>query len=217
MKKTLYLSLLLGMALSGQVFADGMNSEQVKENYNAKSRDEIIQKYKKVPAVQKTKECKKTFYVTPRIGGSYVNFLESGEDDFDGLGLTGNVAIGAYLGNNFRVDAEVGYHGKREVAEEFGSDVDYKQLDVMLNGYYDIKTDGKLIPFVGIGAGWYKSKFTEDKQSDTDRVVGVSVAGGATYPITDVIAAEGMVRAKYLFHTENALNMDALVGLRFSF
>lgn len=173
---------------------------------------------------------RKRFYVSPRVGMSYINFLDSGDEDFSGVGLALSGAVGMYLGKNFRADVEVGYHFERELAsysDFYGSiDVNYSQMDFMLNGYYDFNNVGKLVPFVGAGVGLFNSEmsmeistpyYSGELESVSDTVFGVALAGGASYPINDTVSAEGMVRGKYLFDEGSAINLEALAGLRFSF
>lgn len=157
---------------------------------------------------------RKTFYVTPRLGGSYVNFLDG--DSVSGFGVMGNVAVGMYFGQNFRADAEVGYHFKREVVNY----VDYSQWDFTLNGYYDFKSRSPLTPFIGVNAGFYNQKLSLNKWADysaSETNFGLGVSGGASYQINDMMAFEGMVRGTYIFCEGNAINLDVLAGLRFSF
>lgn len=172
----------------------------------------------------------KRFYVSPRVGMSYVNFLDSGDEDFSGAGLALSGAVGMYLGKNFRADVEVGYHFEREVASysdwDGSIDVNYSQMDFMLNGYYDFNNVGKLVPFIGAGVGLFNSEmsmeistpyYSGELESVSDTVFGVALAAGASYPINDTVSAEGMVRGKYLFDEGSAINLEALAGLRFSF
>lgn len=157
---------------------------------------------------------RKTFYVTPRLGGSYVNFLDG--DSVSGFGVMGNVAVGMYFGQNFRADAEVGYHFKREVVNY----VDYSQWDFTLNGYYDFKNRSPLTPFIGVNAGFYNQKLSLNKWADyseSETNFGLGLSGGASYQINDMMAFEGMVRGTYIFCEGNAINLDVLAGLRFSF
>ena len=172
----------------------------------------------------------KRFYVSPRLGFSYVNFLDAGDEDYSGFGLSLGAAAGMYFGDNFRADVEIGYHFEREIASysDYGFEfkLNYSQMDFMLNGYYDFHNAGALVPFVGAGIGFFNSELTEDissaygfggEGSASDTVLGVALAGGASYPINDMVSAEGMVRAKYLFDEGSAINLEAIVGARFSF
>ena len=171
----------------------------------------------------------KRFYVSPRLGFSYVNFLDAGDEDFSGFGLALSGAVGMYLNNNFRADVEIGYHFEKEIASysDYGVEakINYSQMDFMVNGYYDFHNAGTLVPFIGGGLGFFNSEITEEisagyyggEISASDTVLGVALAGGASYPVNDMISAEGMVRAKYLFDEGSAINLEAIVGARFSF
>ena len=163
----------------------------------------------------------KQFYVTPRIGGSYVNFVHA-KDDIDGaFGVFGSVAGGLYLPNQFRADIEIGYHFKREIDN---TKIDFSQWDFMLNGYYDIDIGSPLTPFVGAGLGLGHMKLTAseddyDDSSYTKTSFAASIAGGAMYPITDMIAVEGMGRGRYVFYSERMAlwTLEVMAGVRFSF
>ena len=167
----------------------------------------------------------KRFYISPRLGISYINFLDSDDEDMSGFGLSLGAAAGMYFGNNFRADVEIGYHFEKELASFDAVDVNYSQIDFMLNGYYDFHNVGTLVPFVGAGVGFFNSEITLDvsspygsgEASASDTVLGVALAGGASYPVNDVVSAEGMLRAKYLFDEGSAINLEAIVGARFSF
>ncbi len=238
MKKGFLLSLLLGVAFVGEVHAAGWNyasqgtrpqyqqqvvkrtqarQPETKTAYRSNAQSKV--RYQGTSARKSGKHNRNAnkFYVTPRLGFSYVNFLDSGDLDVSGFGLAGSVAAGMYLNNNIRLDAEIGYHFEREVAEEYGISLDYSQMDFMVNGYYDIQTKGPWTPFIGAGLGLFNTELSVEDYSASETVFGVSIAGGASYAITDKVSAEGMLRGKYLFDEGAAVNLDALVGLRFSF
>ena len=249
MKKGFLLSLLLGVAFVGEVHAAGwdyaVQSGNNRSQYQRPIAKRIQARQPQAKAIYRNggqqqvryqgasarkqgqnryNQNDKKFYITPRLGFSYVNFLDSGDMDVSGFGLVGNIAAGMYLNKNFRIDGEIGYHFEREVAEEEidyledGSiSLDYSQMDFMLNGYYDIQTNSPWTPFVGAGVGLFNTELSIEDYSSSETVFGVSVAGGASYAITDKVSAEGMLRGKYLFDEGAAVNLDALVGLRFSF
>ncbi|MBE6450133.1 MAG: porin family protein [Alphaproteobacteria bacterium] len=171
-------------------------------------------------------ENNKRFYVSPRLGFSYINFLDTGDEDLSGFGLAFGAAAGMYFGDNFRADVEIGYHFERELAsyKESGFEINfnYSQMDFMLNGYYDFHNVGTLVPFVGGGIGFFNSEITEEVSgygeiSASDTVLGLALAGGASYPVNDMVSAEGMLRAKYLFNEGSAISLEAIIGARFSF
>ena len=166
----------------------------------------------------------KLFYVTPRLGGSYMKFLDS--DGLDGaFGLTANVAAGMYFGN-FRADAEIAYHFDHELdsgKDYWGSwEINLNSLEFFVNGYYDFKSNSPLTPFVGAGIGVSKVDFSIDSsyasaEAEGDTVFGLAFSGGASYAITDMISFEGMGRGKYLFNEGSMIELELLAGLRFSF
>lgn len=169
-------------------------------------------------------QSEKRFYISPRLGFSYVNFLDAGDEDYSGFGLSLSGAAGMYINENFRADIEIGYHFEREIASIsdlwYSYDINYSQMDFMLNGYYDFKNTGSsLTPFIGGGLGFFNSEISVSDYGDaaSDTVLGLALAGGASYPVNDIVSAEGMLRAKYLFDEGSAINLEAIVGARFSF
>lgn len=179
----------------------------------------------------------KRFYVTPRLGLSWTNFADANESVDGGFGLLVNGAAGLYLGDSFRVDLEIGYHFERTLADEEESDgyyrakweLNYNQMDFMVNGYYDFHNSSAFTPFIGLGLGLFNQELTskvegtalywsdEGSSSASETNFGVALAGGASYQINDFMAIEGMLRAKYIFCTGKAYNIEGLGGVRFSF
>ena len=178
----------------------------------------------------------KRFYVTPRLGLSWTNFADSDESLDGGFGLLVNGAAGLYLGESFRIDLEIGYHFERTLADEEESDgyyrakweLNYHQMDFMVNGYYDFHNSSAFTPFIGLGLGLFNQELTSKVESSgywsrkgsssvSETNFGVALAGGASYQINDFMAIEGMLRAKYIFCTGQAYNIEGLGGVRFSF
>lgn len=87
-----------------------------------------------------SKSTKKTFYVTTRLGGSYVNFTNSDASslhlDLSGFGFTVNGAIGYYLSDNVRIEGEIGYHFNREVLNKSHVSVGYNEFDFLVGAIY---------------------------------------------------------------------------------
>jgi hypothetical protein len=72
--------------------------------------------------------------------------------------------------------------------------------------------------FIGAGVGFFNCEISDDDEgASSDTALGFALAGGASYPVNDMVSAEGMVRAKYLFNEGSAINLEAIVGARFSF
>lgn len=178
----------------------------------------------------------KRFYVTPRLGLSWTNFADSDESLDGGFGLLVNGAAGLYLGESFRIDLEIGYHFERTLADEEESDgyyrakweLNYNQMDFMVNGYYDFHNSSAFTPFIGLGLGLFNQELTSKVESSgywsrkasasaSETNFGVALAGGASYQINDFMAIEGMLRAKYIFCTGQAYNIEGVGGVRFSF
>ena len=172
------------------------------------------------------------FYVTPRIGASYMELLGTG--DYDGLGLMANIAAGIYMTDNVRADVEVGYHFKREMAiARYSSPnmsaretADIRQVDVLANVYYDFNADEAFKPFVGIGAGYARIKETVEgstsigfgiQESETIGRFATALSFGFAYELTDNVAFEMLGRGKYIFNVDDMMNLETLGGLRFSF
>ncbi len=171
--------------------------------------------YETTPA-QKSHSSKR-FYITPRVGGSYVNFLnEKGLDG--GFGFMTNIAAGMYF-NQFRTDVEVGYHFEREMGN---SSIDFNQIDFLANGYYDFKNSTSFTPFIGAGIGFAHTKLSVDlaklgEVSASETNLSVALSGGINYALNDVISFEGMGRGKYIFCNGDLLDLELLAGVRFSF
>ena len=157
-------------------------------------------------------EHQNVFYLTPRFGfgGTFI-------DDETVSAPIIDVAIGMYAGYNFRGDVEIGYHFKSEVVD----DIDYSQLDVSLNGYYDFDTGTAFKPFIGVGIGAATSELSVDGYYDdydwdeTNFMISAQI--GASIDLTQNIAFEVMGRYRYLFTEGDVYNIEGLGGVRFSF
>jgi opacity protein-like surface antigen len=100
--------------------------------------------------------------VMVRDGDVSVEGFTIGETSLDtGLGVTGG--IGHAYGNGFRTEIELGYRtndfdeikGTGFFAGERASlNGDVSAFSLMVNGYYDLATTGRITPFVGGGLGF---------------------------------------------------------------
>ena len=231
--KKLLCALMISAVIPTMALADGVDEalrESAAGSYYGKYNSSTYKtKKNEVVAGQ---ESDLTFYVTPRIGVSYMELLSTG--DFDGIGLMANIAAGVYLTDNVRADLEVGYHFEREMAVSRESTPnmssretdDIRQVDVMANVYYDFNADEAFKPFVGIGAGYARIKDTVEYSESTgfalqesktfDRFT-TALSVGFAYELTDNVAFEMLGRGKYIFNIDDMMNLETLGGLRFSF
>jgi len=134
------------------------------------------------------------YYVSGSIGSS-VN-ADTGNDTLDlDDGFAGSIAIGEYITEKFRVEAEYQY---------FENDVNDYDMDVnslMANVYYDIGTWAGFTPYVttGIGVGWF-----DLDQVDKESTMVYKVGGGVDYAITDDVKAG----VRYTYFEADNLNFD---------
>ena len=227
--KKLLCALMISAVIPTMALADGVDEalrESAAGSYYGKYNSSTYKtKKNEVVAGQ---ESDSTFYVTPRIGVSYMELLSTG--DFDGIGLMANIAAGVYLTDNVRADVEIGFHFEREMAIERTPDYkmisDVRQVDILANAYYDFNVDGEFKPFVGIGAGLAKVRGTEkytvygepeEKESKTFDRFTTALSVGFAYELTDNVAFEMLGRGKYIFNVDDMMNLETLGGLRFSF
>ena len=170
---------------------------------------------------------KANFYITPRLGISYLTLTENFSNM---VGLTGGLSAGVYV-NNFRFEAEINKHFKRHFKQHFKQSSKrhdtylshLEQTDLFLNAFYDFHQP-IVTPFVGVGLGRLSLKDNcWWRVSQTSRAWAVSFTGGISRAITPNIAFEGLGRLKYAFKMSGALkdedyfNLELLAGVRFSF
>ncbi|MEQ9642577.1 MAG: outer membrane beta-barrel protein [Alphaproteobacteria bacterium] len=85
-------------------------------------------------------------------GGTSVNI------DVDD-GFMGEVAVGRYLGRNFRAELELAYRQTEFTDATAGGATatnisgDYTVMSAMVNGFYDLQFDFPIVPYVGVGIG----------------------------------------------------------------
>lgn len=98
-----------------------------------------------------------------------------------------NAAAG-YDFDGFRVEGEIGY--KTADVDKFSAggfsvaatDLEQNMTSYMINGYYDIKTNSSVTPFIGAGLGMINGEFkgggdtTDDTKFGYNAIAGVSVA-----------------------------------------
>lgn len=233
--KKLLCALMISAVIPTMALADGVDEalrESAAGSYYGKYNSSTYPVKKDEVVATTVKKDVPVFYVTPRIGASYMELLGTG--DYDGLGLMANIAAGVYLTDNVRADVEVGYHFKREMAISRESTPnmssretdDVRQVDVMANVYYDFNADEAFKPFVGIGAGYARIKDTVEysettgfalQESETIGRFATALSVGFAYELTDNVAFEMLGRGKYIFNIDDMMNLETLGGLRFSF
>ena len=229
--KKLLCALMISAVIPTMALADGVDEalrESAAGSYYGKYNSSTYPVKKDEVVATTVKKDVPVFYVTPRIGASYMELLSTG--DFDGIGLMANIAAGVYLTDNVRADVEIGYHFEREMAIERTPDYkmisDARQVDILANAYYDFNVDGEFKPFVGIGAGLAKVRGTEkytvygepeEKESKTFDRFTTALSVGFAYELTENVAFEMLGRGKYIFNIDDMMNLETLGGLRFSF
>lgn len=136
-----------------------------------------------------------------------VNLLEDSDISGTGLGTTADfdpgfavkAAIGNALDSGFRFEAEVAY--RRNDADGVGGSTasgDVSAWSLMGNAIYDIKTGGRLTPYIGVGAGVAGIDW-----NDVSPVGGGSVDDNAT-----VFAYQGIAGAAYRINDNLQLTLD---------
>lgn len=171
-------------------------------------------------------------YVTPRIiyskqsgdmdsvkwneGGPYSTSILS-KDDSDnrlGFGISAGIDLEYEYAMPIRLELEYAYHGQGQFDSGWkqyyagGNDYRGKQSfkvqthTFMVNGFYDIKTNGPVTPYVGggIGMSYLKSKYkgtlnlngTEGRVSKNtrDSQFAWNLGGGLAYQVNDIMAID---------------------------
>jgi len=119
------------------------------------------------------------YQVTGYIGtatGSYdtgFGFNLSGGYDFDGIRLEGEFGY-----KNANINKFSGPGGSFKI-----SDSDITVMSYMINGYYDIKTNSAVSPFIGAGLGIMNGELKEPGAKYDDTVFGYQLAVGVAYNI----------------------------------
>ena len=136
-----------------------------------------------------------------------VNFLE--DSDISGAGLSTSAdfdpgfavkaAVGNALGSGFRFEAEVAYReNDADSVGGSGAGGDVSAWSLMGNAIYDIKTGGRLTPYIGVGAGVAGIDW-----NDVTPVGGGTVDDNAT-----VFAYQGIAGAAYAINDNLQLTLD---------
>jgi outer membrane protein OmpA-like peptidoglycan-associated protein len=122
----------------------------------------------------------------------------STEADFD-PGFAVKAAVGNAMDTGFRFEAEVAYRGNdADGVGASGASGDVSAWSLMGNVIYDIKTRGRLTPYIGVGAGVAGIDW-----NDVTPVGGGSVDDNAT-----VFAYQGIAGAAYRVNHNLQLTLD---------
>jgi opacity protein-like surface antigen len=118
-------------------------------------------------------------------------------------GLVGEVAIGRYLGRSFRTEMELAYRqadltDARAGGAQIAASGDYRVMSAMLNGFYDLRLDFPIVPYVGAGIG--AARIDVDSVS----VGGVSTSGDASTEF----AYQGIVGLSWRFYGDFTASVD---------
>jgi len=119
-------------------------------------------------------------------------------------GFVGQVALGTYLGQDFRVEAEAAYRSASyDKATASGTSVtpsnDLKIATGMVNLLYDVHMGSPFVPYVGAGLGLAKLK-------SNDTTIGSQVAKGKD---STEVAYQAIVGVTYQYDQSWYLGLDA--------
>ncbi|MBU4000722.1 MAG: outer membrane beta-barrel protein [Proteobacteria bacterium] len=90
----------------------------------------------------------------------------AGELGFDTGYLVG-VSVGSTIMDTFRVEGEFEYRNSDVQATGLEGEDTLKTMALMVNGYYDFKTDSALTPYVGAGIGYARHDVDDLNVDDT--------------------------------------------------
>ena len=154
-----------------------------------------------------------------------------------------DVAYGVGVGNNGRVETELGYNSAKTdkltisgVSGKYSSTI--SDLSVLINGYYDFKQATPYLfvtPYVGLGVGFAYTATSDGSvgnarvtSSSTDTVFAYKVATGISYDMSNNVALD--LGYRYLGTSESNFkngigqdskfkigNHDVVIGARFKF
>ncbi|MBI4825646.1 MAG: porin family protein [Nitrospirae bacterium] len=116
--------------------------------------------------------------------------INATELEFD-TGWAFGGAVGYDLGNNTRLEGEVAYRSADiDKVTILGVPVDpsgeVNVLSFLLNGYYDIKVDAPVTPFITGGIGFANIELSDDVDSYDDNVFAYQIGAGLGYAVNDL-------------------------------
>ena len=161
----------------------------------------------------------KHFYITPRIGISYLGTFDPIKNG--NLDWLYNFNVGFYL-KDFRFDIE--YEQHKDIAalkkKSYGDYRNAEQTGMFINTYYDFK-NSYATPFVGVGVGRIKIK----KEHNNRKSNAMSLSAGVSRAVNQYVVLETLLRGKYAFKKDrkefdkksNYYNLELLFGARFCF
>jgi outer membrane protein OmpA-like peptidoglycan-associated protein len=149
-----------------------------------------------------------------RVQGGPQALIVNQQFDFDD-DFMADVGVGHSFGNGFRLEGELA-HRRNDIS---GEDADIKADSLMFNGFYDFNHDGRLQPYLGVGAGYARV----DVEDENDSSWAWQAMAGVAMPINDKLTFDAAYR---LFRVEDLdfSGIDAdyehqavTVGLRYQF
>lgn len=141
-------------------------------------------------------------YVSGDLGATLTgdsSFTAPGEKiDFDfETGLLVNGAVGMDLGNNVRVEGEIGYQTAdvdriSKGGEAFDGGDNINVLSFLINGYYDIPMDAPVTPFISGGIGFANVQLEDDDggRDADDSVFAYQIGAGLGYVVDEQITVD---------------------------
>lgn len=116
----------------------------------------------------------------------------SGEAELEAGFLTSGL-LGKTFDNGFSVEGEAIYAQSDLNSDELSAvvgaptDASTSTVALMLNGKYEMATEGKFAPYVGAGLGFGKAKYTVDGDSDSDTGLVWQVKAGVALKQSDTV------------------------------
>ena len=139
----------------------------------------------------------------------------SGKVSFD-TGFTLNAAIGRQLGSLESVRLELeGVHDRSDVKSFNGANASGTSYNygLMFNLLYDIHTNTKWVPYLGVGAGWFEASFDKVVSGttivdDSDAAFAWQFKGGVAYELKPTMA----ITLGYRYLDSNDLSLVSPTG-----
>lgn len=119
---------------------------------------------------------------------SIVGIPGSADMEYD-TGFSIGGAVGYDLGNNARVEGEVAYRtadlDRVSGPGSFALTGELNVLSFLLNGYYDIKVDAPVTPFITGGIGFANTEIEDSGDSVDDNVFAYQIGAGLSYAVNN--------------------------------
>lgn len=159
-------------------------------------------------------------YVTAKAGYGFTHSdVKPGKIE-DSIGVYG-AAIGMYAPDNLRTEFEYNFRSKAEDTTKHAK-AKLEAHTLMLNGFYDFKSESRFTPYLGVGVGMAYWEAKSDREGvqlyDKDGwTYALSAMAGTSYAITTCLDAELTVKYTYMNAAEGSNNVDGMLGLRYKF